>query len=252
MSLLKKFWNPKTPSDVGEHSIDRKTVINAYQEFCRPILEANGFQNFKKTSAWRYRNKVIDVVDLIFFPSTKVQLWGINPNSFAISGGVFYPFIPYVGSTIPIGKDGKLLPPEIACTERLTPNRRMKQETHKNPNIWDIAPDGSNLQAVMLDVQAILQNELLPHLDRLGDLHKRLNEMLAMHENMAKVHPGGYFYRGFLALETGEWEIAHDSLQKALATGFYSKEGGARLANPPEDKIREAIAKAEAAIAASA
>jgi hypothetical protein len=250
MSWLNSIFG-KGKQALDTPTIDRKTIVKAYRALIWPVLEADGFTTFKGSAAWRYREKIIDVIDIMFFPISKTRQWGLDPHCFALSGGVFYPFIPYIGPAIPVDKAGKLQPPEIACTDRVTPNRRMKQ-SHNYPNIWNIAADGSNLKDVFSDVKFVLEQELLPHLNAQGNLLKRLNEMLEAHAKLAKIHPGGYYYQGFIALELGEWRLARDSLRKALETDLYSKSGVAKVANPPEDEIRAAIQKAEAAIAASA
>lgn len=244
MSLLAKlFGRPASaPATTPALKINRTAVIKAYQEHCFPVLQTHGFDAFEGTAAWRYRDKVIDAVDITFFPSTKTRQWGISQKSFALSGGVFFPFVPHIGPASPVGKDGRLRPPEIACTDRKSPLRRMKQRHNQIPNIWHVADDGANLQAVMAEVRVVLEVELIPHLNAQGDLRKKLAELIQLRMTLKQFNPGGFYHLGFFALELGEWQLAKENLQKALATGFY---GDPELANPTEDQIRAAIHKAE-------
>lgn len=123
----------------------------------------------------------------------------------------------------------------------------MKQKGNQIPNIWHVADDGTNLQAVMAEVRIVLEGELIPHLNAQGDLRKKLAELIQLRMTLKQFNPGGFYHLGFFALELGEWQLAKENLQKALATGFY---GNPELANPTEDQIRAAIHKTEVMLSA--
>jgi hypothetical protein len=179
------WWDARHPlPPVPGTPVSRKWVRDRYQETIWPLLERHGFDTFHDRCAWRHREQRLDVVELHFYPKSEVRMWGLTPCSFAVEVGVFYPFIPPMSPLRARSKHGEPLPDAFDChlrhdgIERQLPQKRLARyqgfeyvdPENRIPNIWYVAPDGSNLGEVMADVSRPLAEQVLPWLARLDDL----------------------------------------------------------------------------------
>lgn len=224
---LGDWWRCRHPAP--KPSIDRKYVRDRYQEAIWPILKEHGFNDFADCGAWRHATKHIDVVYLRFFPKPKTLQWGLTPFSFTVEAGVFLPFIPLTNPLKLKLPDGHLLPQEVDCHMRHSPiERRLKQRKNRIPNIWYVEPDGGNLGEVLQDVKHVLVEDVLPWFEMVGDLKYIMGPLIKTQQDEErgdlKLNAWGIssFTPGFIALELGEWQLAAESLQKALDSGAYS------------------------------
>jgi hypothetical protein len=189
----------------------------------------------------------------------------VTPFSFALEAGVYFPFIPPVNPLQVETEDGELLPQEVDChIRRSAIGRGLKQWKNRIPNVWNVEPDGSNIEEIIEDVGARL-TETQPWFEQFDDL-SYVGELLARTQRTAfrgdlELNASGIscFTPGFLALEVGQWRSAADLLHKALDSGAFSSTEYMKSARSTaktvahaaylESQMRAAIAKAHAEIA---
>src|SRR5438046_2312513 len=78
--------------------MDRKSVNRAIAARVRPLLKAEGFDEFTARSAWRFAGLAINVVNFQSFNSYLASSVGCTTFSFALNLGCHFTFLPSVGA----------------------------------------------------------------------------------------------------------------------------------------------------------
>ena len=157
---------PDRPNGTEAPSISSKDVNRALREVVWPALKQRGFKRRTARTAWRDGSDQIDLVNFQSFNSYNAGVLGLTTFSFAVNLGVFARCRP----TAQIKeRDGALWPAEYDCDFRRRLNRRLRQ-SHDHADIWSVAADGGNLDAVVEDARDVLLEEGLSWFDQLSGL----------------------------------------------------------------------------------
>lgn len=150
----------------------RKLVFDA----AWPTFEGAGFKRQGDRMAVRDDAEKIDIIGFDFLshselPWTSGSPWSaprpIDAFAFSIDGGVFFKFIPNLGS-----RDVRSPPKQITDAHiRLTPRPRLRQFYNRMlRNFWVMRLDARNLDLIMEDALDLFETEFLPFFEKTRDM----------------------------------------------------------------------------------
>jgi hypothetical protein len=166
-------------------AIDSREVNRALRESVWPALKPLGFSRRSERTAWRDHPTSIQVVNFQSFNSYLAQRLASTTFSFSVNLGVFYPAIAAMSSMAAFIKDrtrpveqhcharfhlGKGLPQPDGQVPRRPSDPRVTRLAGDRPDVWFVLPDGSNLEAAVVDARDQILSVGIPWLERLSDL----------------------------------------------------------------------------------
>lgn len=259
MSWLRSVLG-KLPLKEVKPTIDRKSVIRAYEETLMPVLKDNGFDLFgisaptKNPAAWRHREKWVDTFELFFVRPEERRKLATNTMSFSITVGRHFLFIPYIQAELPTSAEGLSLPYSVACELVYSPKKSIKQREVNVKTLWHIDSDGGNLVDVIDDARRVIINDALLWLSQWDDLSVLLRRLLEEHNDDSPLVWQGFggkgsplrnFMIGFTALELGQFDLAITHLRQALNSKVFSADARMPEKHALDDQILLAIAQIE-------
>jgi hypothetical protein len=186
-----------------------------------PLLHDAGF-HISENTARRLSPSQIQVISLQWFGPSLAGRVGCTLNSFAVRLGCYFTCIP---SSLSLDENNLL---EAHCHIRKTLLRTFKQSECKRKDIWFVDTAGDYLQEVSSQLRAALGRGVFSWFHRFSDLHEVLRTLLRDSENESKAFgfgspksPVRHLFRGFIALEVGDKNLATRDLSAALRTGQF-------------------------------
>jgi hypothetical protein len=219
---------PRRHSTRGYCLLNSGNVNKLIRARIRPLLRDGGFSQFTNRTARRHLPHRIDVVNFQSYNSYLATQLRITTYSFQVNLGMYFPAIPERAASLP-QKDGRLQPNEWDCHFRRLLVKTLDQPELPRSDIWFVAEDGSNLEAVMEDVAQAISQVGFPWFERHADLTEVLRVLQQEEEDAhavgwgfgTKTSPIRHYFSGYIALALGRFESAADDLDKALASGLY-------------------------------
>lgn len=212
--------------------MDSKDVAKALKSRVFPVLRAAGFTEFRTRTAWRVRDQVIDVVDFRSLGSYLGDGIGVTSHSFGSTVGVYYKALhatPWSTEPAPAR------PEEYECQARRVMMKSRFQLWCWRRDVWYVNRKGTNLEAVIADVQKAVAEQALPWLLEFGDLTRALEafesrDESAMARGAMRELLGGTlnsFDRAetvsALALACGQRDRARQAWERMLANPYYQR-----------------------------
>lgn len=209
--------------------MDSKVVNKRIRNIIRPYLKTIGFSQFTSRSAWRYRERKIDVINFQSFNSILAESLGCTTYSFALNIGCFFTDIPSPSQTNPIQvKNGALVPEEYRCHFRRTLPKRLRQSEYRRPDIWYIDPSGHYLEPAIADALQVITIAAEPWFKRYESLDQVLSVLMTGEEKDgdtfgfgANPSPIRHYFTGFIASALDKPELVVNHLQAALDSGLF-------------------------------
>ena len=209
--------------------MDNKAVNKQIRALVQPYLKQIGFSRFTPRTAWRYRERKIDVINFQSFNSYLAESLGCTTYSFALNLGCYFTDIPSAYAQNPVReKDGNLLPEEYRCHFRRTLRKGLRQAEFRRRDIWYIDPEGDNLAQVIADAIHIIKTKAEPWFEKHENLDQVLSELQTGVEKDggtfgygANPSPVRHYYTGFIALALNKPSLARTHLRAALESGLY-------------------------------
>lgn len=170
-------------------------IDKVFRRHVCPMLREHGFEKIGPRNAWAWRSTCTLVFEIRAVGRYFADVTGWPPSSVCVWLGAWYEFVPG-GPVIKRAGDGRPLPAEVACHMRahLTCRVDQTQRAHHlaNPKererreIWWVEPDGSNAEAVAIDVTRALKDEGIPGFERWSDLTLVLADIEQEHDCYTK------------------------------------------------------------------
>jgi uncharacterized protein DUF4304 len=203
-------------------SIAQKTIWASLA----PLLEEAGFLIVGDTGR-RFSSPQIAVVGLQWFGAALAKRFGCTVNSFAVRLGCHFKCIP---SSVPLQiVNGEPQPSEAHCHVRKTLFKAFKQPECASKEIWYVDTKGQCLDSVAAELRSAISREAFPWFQRFSDMREVLRTFREDGEDREKgfgfgrnPSPIRHLYRGFVALEVGDKEMAAKDLCKALGSSCFA------------------------------
>ncbi|MBN1123842.1 MAG: hypothetical protein JXA82_02465 [Sedimentisphaerales bacterium] len=167
--------------------IGSSEINKQIRKIISPLLRENGFSKIRTRNNWGYHGECIWVFNLRAVGNYFSLVTEFPPMSLTAGLGVYFEFIPGFEKHVKKDKDGKLLPKEYMChmrhilrTNNIEAQKRGKLSTpleEVRDDIWWIEPDGSNVDAMLWDIQEILVSDGLPWLQEMTNLEIVMEEL---------------------------------------------------------------------------
>ncbi len=163
---------------LGRAVVDGRVVGAAIRRRARPVLKEVGFAEFTSRKAWRQSEQTIDHVTFRSFTSYIAEGVGCTTFSFSVEAGVYFRCL----------DTGLRRPQDYHLTFRAVLGKNLRQpvfhpygrkEASDRPDVWYVAPDGRNLDAVVDDAVASLQRQGLPFIERYADPVRAFESLLS-------------------------------------------------------------------------
>ena len=212
--------------------ISSREVNREIREQVRPLLREKGFTKTNARNAWRFRPSTIEVINFQSFNSEKAASLGCTSFSFCVNLGVYYLAVhrtPWASKHPVLYATAPLAPPEYACHARLHLRKGLTQREYPREDIWYVAPDGSNVAAVVEDAREAIGRGGLPWLAKYTDLNFVLSEYLKPRSLGRVEHVCAFGTTkaaaegSAVAFELGEFEAAARLWEGVVNSDYYAK-----------------------------
>ena len=232
--------------------MDSKAVDRALRELFWPALKEVGFTRRKGRTAWRDRPGAIQVVNIQSFNSYLAEGLGATTYSFSINLGVFFDALAARSSIGALVAD-RTRPQEYHCQTRkrlmkglaqpnvprrawmgLGPQRPSLGRWSDRPDVYLVLPDGSNVDATVLDGRARMLAEGLPWLDRVSDPGEAMRCFFEVPDTSARPGISSEGYGGAigspnrlraiagLAAASGDWELLRWTIDEMSRQTYFT------------------------------
>lgn len=152
--------------DVTSKDVDRE-LRRAFW----PDLRAQGFTRRIGRTAWQDRDDQVNVVQISSFNSYNAGVLRISTFSFQVLLGVL-PRCRTTGRT-PL-RNGLLAPPEYHCEFRRSLRSRLQPLGSRNPTIWSVAADGTDMASAVEDAHQVVISDGIPWFESLDGVGRML------------------------------------------------------------------------------
>ena len=209
--------------------MDSKAVNRRIKAEVWPLLRDAGFTRFSSRTAWRHRERQVDVVNFQSFNSYNASVLGCTTYSFSVNLGCYLLEVP---ESFPSVKDigGTPLPEEYQCHFRGRLAKQLRQPEFPDKQIWFVDAEGAYIAAALHDVRMKLSRDALPWFDRLSDRGEALRILREDEEIMGQLwgfgrqgSPTRLYLTGYVALAAGRHDIAREALQAAASKPSFSQ-----------------------------
>ena len=208
--------------------MDSKAVNKGIKAEVWPLLRDAGFSGFSSRTAWRHRQRQVDVVNFQSFNSYNASVLGCTTYSFSVNLGCYLLEVPESFPSVK-EKGGTPLPEEYQCHFRGRLAKQLRQPEFPDKHIWFVDAEGAYIQAALHDVRMTMSRDALPWFDRLSDRGEVLRILREDEEIMSHLwgfgrqgSPVRQYLTGYVALAAGRHDIARESLQAAASTPSYA------------------------------
>jgi hypothetical protein len=201
--------------------MDGAAVSRTIRSVARPILEDHGFETFTTRSAWRQRDRVIDVVNFQSFNRYNADVLGCTTFSFAINLGIYLTDVP---SDYPLSiRRGERRPEEFHCHIR----RRVHPPHPALPGaeyVWSIDELGRNHEETVHAAALELLRRAIPWFIAFRDTPTVLSMLLdeaSTPDEYTRLpgrsgSPARNIAIGYLGRALGDGPVAGEYLHRAL------------------------------------
>lgn len=188
-----------------------------------------GFKRVGRT-ARRRTNRKWDLLTIEPIRKSICHKWNVPFGSIAIEAACFLPFVPPKDlSQCPCCRTDRAPSSFLDGQIRLWINRQIFQEEVKNaPNLWFVDSRMPKNSVIIDEIIGVIENQAIPFFSEIEELDKFLQFLQSDVRDSAGSpgiwhigNPGSYirlFYTGFIALELGEWQVAHNALVSCYDT----------------------------------
>lgn len=212
--------------------MNSRSVNKAINKRINPLLQSCGFVSSTVRNYRRYKEDRVEVINFQSFNSYLAERVHCTTFSFSINLGIYFLCVPHEHLKF---KDGKPLPEECDCNFRKTIQKNIKQNELRRRDIFYIASDGSNLEAVMDDAFSSIQNIGITWFAQFNDMNTVLRVLINSSEDMQDTwgfgnnpSPMRSYLTGFVANSLCQWEIAEEAFKKVIDSKISSDSHVAR------------------------
>jgi hypothetical protein len=222
----------------------RKDVCAGLMEGMQPLLQAEGFSRFVNGTAWRDRERWVDVVQIQFIRNSLT-----TPHSPSLHVGRLFTFMPERLPDDPVrSSKGRYRPMPEQCHIRKTIFKPLR-DRHPPDNIWPIGAEGEGLELCIAQAVALTQSQIVPWCLWLDDL---TNAFALVHGGDADrdgisgdpllcgVHPQSSVSHAVLsamiAVQLKRWAVADKLLTRILSEGGIRSKDGRLVTLPPQTR----------------
>ena len=209
--------------------MDSKAVNKRIKSEVWPLLHGAGFSQFSTRTAWRHRERQIDVMNFQSFNSHNASVLGCTTYSFSVNVGCYLLEVPEAFPSVK-DKGGTLVPEEYQCHFRGRLAKQLRQPEFPDKYIWFVDVEGGYIQAALHDVRMVVSRDAFPWFDRLRDRTEVLRILREDQETMSQLwgfgrqgSPARHYLTGYVALAAGQHNIARESLQAAASTPSFAQ-----------------------------
>ncbi|OZY86505.1 hypothetical protein CBP51_05635 [Cellvibrio mixtus] len=206
--------------------MDSKVVNKEIKRVAWKKLKEFGFSHFTPRVAWRYFPDRIEILEFRSFNKYKADGSNATTFSFEVELGVHLLYVPS-GNSIKI-KNGILLPSIAECKFRGSIEPSLQFQSKKDPYIWSIDQEGSNISACVEDV--VLKLPLIhewfsqfEHRENVFNIllngTERLHKLFGFGRNPSPIRS---YLLGYVALSIGNRALAEEKLQEAVESQCFT------------------------------